>query len=47
MSEPYNKIPISSELSHVLLSSDVSAEIATSDQGLSASESRKRFARDG
>ena len=36
-----------SELSHILLSSEHTQEIATSDQGLATEEARIRFSRDG
>lgn len=36
-----------SELSHILLSSEHTQEIATSDQGLATEEARLRFIRDG
>ena len=46
MGDQYKSIK-SSELSHLLLSSEQSGEIATSDQGLEMEEARKRFLRDG
>lgn len=41
------KNSISAELSHLLLSSEQSSEIATSDQGLTNEEAKKRYTRDG
>lgn len=46
MTDGHRSVP-SSELSHILLSSEISSEIATSDQGLTAEEARRRFFRDG
>ena len=46
MTEDYRSAQ-SAELSHMLLGSEQSSDIATSEQGLTLEESKRRFIRDG